>query len=145
MNSVMGGHLYRHLHRITSSMPPFILRVLNSIEIEKIQPRMMCTTFNGHPCIIIVSCCSPTNASYKTGIITIIIIYSELSFFARHIPKHDVHIISHEMNINIDKYENNKFRLQNSLNKNGEYIAEFLYPFKKKKKEKKREILHLPK
>ena len=47
--------------------------------------------------------------------------YSELSSLFRHIPKYNVLIISGDMDAHIGKYENNKFCLYNSPNKNGEY------------------------
>ena len=46
---------------------PQALKSLNSI--EKIQPRMMVTTFNGNPSATIISCYSPTNVSVETDVI----------------------------------------------------------------------------
>ena len=56
------------------------LKSLNNI--MKIQPRMMCASFNGNLCTTIISCYSPTND--ETDIITF---YNKLSFLAWPIPK----------------------------------------------------------
>ena len=47
-------------------LSPRALKSLNSI--EKIQLKMMCTTFNDKPCISIVSSYSPTSISDKMNI-----------------------------------------------------------------------------
>ena len=70
------------------------LKSLNSI--EKIRLKMICATFNGNPCIIIISCCSLTNGSDGMDMITF---YNKLSSLIRHIPKHNVLIIGGDMNI----------------------------------------------
>ena len=67
--------------------------------IEKIQPRMMVSSFNGNPSIMIISCYSPTKVSDETDLITF---YNELVCC---IPKYNVLI----MNAQIGKNENNKF------------------------------------
>ena len=58
--------------------------------IEKIQPRMMCTTCHGNPFSSVISCYSPTNVSDETDVITF---YNELSSLVQHIPKYNVLII----------------------------------------------------
>ena len=73
----------------------------------------MCTTFNGNPYITIFSPNSSTNASDKTDIF---IFYNGLSYFARHIPKHNVLIIHGDMNADKGKDENNEFWLDNLQN-----------------------------
>ena len=85
---------------------------LNSI--KKIQPRMMVAMFNGNPNTTIIFCYSPTNESDETDLISF---YNQLSSLIRSIPKHNILIVG--------KYENNKFCLHNSSNKNGEHLTEF--------------------
>ena len=101
-------------------LSPRALKSLNSI--EKIQPRIICATFNGNPCTTIVSCYSPTNASDESDITTF---YNELSSLARHTPKHNVLIIGGDMNAQIGKDNNNKFSFHSLPNRNGEHLAEF--------------------
>ena len=69
----------------------------------------MYTSFYGNPCITIASCYSLTSDETDN-----IKYYNELSFFVRCFPQHS-----------IGKDENDKFCLLNSLNKNGEYLADF--------------------
>ena len=78
---------------------------LNSI--EKIQPMMMVGTFNDNPSATIISCYSPTNISEETNLIAF---YNELSSLVRNIPKHNVLVISGDMNAKIGKNVNHKFR-----------------------------------
>ena len=80
------------------------LKSLNNI--ERIQLRMMCASFNGNPCTTIISCYSPTNVNDKTGIITF---YNELSSLVPHILKHNILIITGDMNTQIGKNRRNKF------------------------------------
>ena len=70
----------------------------------------MVATFNGNPSSTIISCCSPTNASDKTDVITF---YNELSSLVWSILKHNVLIICGDTNGQIGKDENNKFCLHN--------------------------------
>ena len=78
------------------------------ISIEKIQPRMICASFNGNPCTAIVSCYSLPNTSDDIDLITF---YNELSSLTRLIFKHNVLIIGREMKAQIGKDENNKISL----------------------------------
>ena len=95
------------------------LHALKSLNrIEKIQPRMMCASFNGNPDKTIISFYSPTNACDETGVITF---YNELSSLVRRIPKH---IIGGDTNALIGKDETNKFCLHNSSNRNREYLTD---------------------
>ena len=78
-------------------------RTLKSLDsIEKIQPRVRVSTFNGNPSTTIISCNSPTNVSDKTNI-------NELFSLLRSIPKQNVQIIAGDMNAWIGKDEKNKF------------------------------------
>ena len=70
----------------------------------------MCATFNGNPSTTIIYCLSPTNASNETDITTF---HDELSSLTGHIPKHNVLIIGGDVNVLIDKDENNKFGCHN--------------------------------
>ena len=98
------------------------LKSLNSI--EKTQPRVRCGTFTDNPYTTIVPCNSSTNASDKTNITTF---YDGLSSLARHILKHNVLIISGDMNAQIGKCEKDKFGLHDQLNKIGEYQTDFSF------------------
>ena len=99
---------------------PRALESLNSI--ERIQPRMMVATFNGNPRATIISCYSPTNVREETELIAF---YDELSSLVRSIPKHNVLIISGDMNAQIGKNGNHKFSLHNSSNRNGQDLTDF--------------------
>ena len=91
---------------------PRALKTLNSI--EKIQPRMMAATFNGNPRATIISCYSPTNVSEENELV---IFYDELSSLVRSIPKHNMLVISGDMNTQIGKNGNNKYSLHNTSNR----------------------------
>jgi len=112
VNASIGG--------VAMLLSPRALKSLNSI--EKIQPRIMSATFNGNPCMTVVSCYSPTNASDETDVETF---YNGLSSLCRHTPKHNVLIIGGDMNAQIGKTENNRFSLHNTSNRNGDLLAEF--------------------
>ena len=79
------------------------VKSLNNI--ERLQLWMMWGSFNGNSCTTI-----PTNASEEADIVT----FYALSSLVWHIPKHNVLIISANMNVQIGKDENNKFCLHNS-------------------------------
>ena len=124
---VIGSHLFQHLHGKTPSkegegmlLRPCVLKSLNNT--EKTQMRIMCATFNGNPWITTVFCCSLTNASDEMDITTF---YNRLSSLAQHIPKHNILIISTDMNTQIGNDENNKFGLHNLPSRNSEYLANF--------------------
>ena len=82
----------------------------------------MVATFNGNPSATIIFCGSPTNVSEETDLIAF---YDELSSFTRSIPKHNVLVIGGDMNAQIGKNVNQKFRLHNSSNWNGQYQTHF--------------------
>ena len=100
---------------------PRALKTLNSI--EKIQPRVMAATFNGNPRATIISCYSPTNVSEETELVTF---YDELSSLVRSIPKHNMLVISGDMNAQIGKNGNNKYSLHNMSNRNGQHLTDFM-------------------
>ena len=84
----------------------------------------MLASFNGNPYTRTVSGNSSTNVSNETDII-IIIIYNQLSFLVRHVPKHNVLIIGGDTYAHINKDGNNKFCLRDLLNRNEIYQADF--------------------
>ena len=100
---------------------PRALKTLNSI--ERIQPKMMAATFNGNPKATIISCYSPTNISEETELVTF---YEELSSQVRSIPKHNLLVIGGYMNAQIGKNRNNKYRLHNTSNRNGQHLIDFM-------------------
>ena len=100
---------------------PRALKTLNSI--ERIQPRMMAATFNGNPKATIISCYSPTNVSEDTELVTF---YEELSSLLRSIPKHNLLVIGGDMNTQIGKNRNNKYSLNNTSNRNGQHLIDFM-------------------
>ena len=65
---------------------------------------------------------SLTNASNEMDITTF---YKELSFLVLHIPKHNFLTICGNINTQIGRQGNNEHCLQNSPNKNSEYLADF--------------------
>ena len=99
---------------------PRTLKSLNSI--EKIQSRMMVATFSSNTITMIISCYSPTNAGDETDLDTF---YNKLSTLVHSILKHNVLIISGDMNAQIGKNINNKFNLHDSTNRNEEYLTNF--------------------
>ena len=100
---------------------PRALKTLNSI--ERIQPRMMAVTFNGNPRATIISCYSPTNVSEETELVAF---YDELSSLVRSIAKHNVLVISGDMNAQIKKNRNNRYSLHNTSNRNGQHLTDFM-------------------
>ena len=95
------------------------LKSLNSI--EKIQPRMMVATFNSNPGATVI-CYSPTDVNEETDLIAF---YNELSTLVRSILKHNILVISGDMNAQIGKNINHKFILHKSSNRNGEHLTDF--------------------
>ena len=55
----------------------------------------------------------------------IVTFFKELALLVFSIPKHNVLIISEDMNAQIYQNENNKFSLHNSSNINGEHQTDF--------------------
>ena len=107
--------------RVGMLIGPRALKTLNSI--ERIKPRMMTATFNGNPKATIISCCSPTNVSEETELVTF---YEELSSLVRSIPKHNLLVIGGDMNAQIGKNRNNKYSLYNTSNRNGQHLIDFM-------------------
>ena len=99
---------------------PRALKTLNSI--ERIQPRMMATTFNGNPKATIISYYSPTNVSEETILVTF---HKELSSLVCSIPKHNLLVIGGDMNAQIGK-NRNKYSLHNTSNRNGRHLIDFM-------------------
>ena len=108
VNAAVGG--------VVLLIRPRALKTLNSI--EKIQPRMMATSFNDNPRATIISCYSPTNVSEET-------FYDELSSLVRSIPKHML-VIGGDMNAQVGKNGNNKYSLHNTSNRNGQHLTDFM-------------------
>ena len=100
---------------------PRAIKTLNSI--EKIQPRMLATTFNGNPRATIISCYSPTNVSEETELVTF---YDEVASLVRSIPKHNLLIIGGDMNAQIGKNGNNKYSLHNTSNRNWQHLTDLM-------------------
>ena len=68
----------------------------------------MAATFNGNPRATIISS------------------YDELSSLVRSIPKHNMLVISGDMNAQIWKNGNNKYSLHNTSNRNGQHLTDFM-------------------
>ena len=83
----------------------------------------MAATFNGNPRATIISCYSPTNVSEETELVTF---YDELSSLVRSIPKHNMLVIGGDMNAQIGKNGNNKYSLNNTSNRNGQHLTDFM-------------------
>ena len=90
--------------------------------IEIIQAGMMVDLFNGNSSTTIISGYSPTNVSDEIDLNPF---YNELSSFVRSITKHKILIFGRDMNVLIGKNVNNKFRLHNLSNRNGEHLMDF--------------------
>ena len=84
---------------------------------------MIVATFNGNPRATIISCYGPTNASKKTDLITL---SHEISSLVSNIPKLNVLIFGGDINAEIGKNVNQKFRLRNLANRNGEHLTDFM-------------------
>ena len=93
---------------------PRALKTQNSI--ERIQSWMMAATFNGNPKAKIISCYSPTNVSVENEIAT---------FYGEHSEKQPA---SHwrRYDAQIWKNRNNKYSLQNTSNRNGQHLIDFM-------------------
>ena len=111
VNTMIGG--------VRILIGPRSLKSLNSI--ERMQPRMIEATFNGNPRATIISRYSPTNVSEETKLITF---YDEFSTLVRSIPKHNVLVIGGDMNAQIGKNGNHKFRLCNLSNRKGQHLTD---------------------
>ena len=83
----------------------------------------MVATFNGSPRAKIISCYSPTNVSEETELIAF---YNELSSLVCCIPKHNVLVIGGDMNAQIWENGNSKYILNNTSNRNGQYLTDFM-------------------
>ena len=83
----------------------------------------MLATFNGNPRATIISCYSLTNVNKETELIAF---YDELSSLVRSILKHNVLVIGGDMNTQIGKNGNNKYSLQNTSNRNGQHLTDFV-------------------
>ena len=83
---------------------------------------MRLATFNGNLKTTITTCYSPTNVREETDLITF---YNELSSLVCSIPKHNVLIISGDINVQISKNVSNKFSLHNFSNRNKEHLTDF--------------------
>ena len=83
----------------------------------------MAATFNGNPKATIISCYSLTNVSEETELVTF---YEELSSLVRSIPKHNVLVISGDMNTQIGKNRNNKYSQHNTSNRNRKHLTDFM-------------------
>ena len=79
---------------------PCALESFNSI--EKMRLRTISAIFNSNTCTTII-CYAPTNASDQKDDI----IYNELSSFVHSIPKHNVLIISGDIDAQIGKNKSN--------------------------------------
>ena len=126
MDGRLSWHLYGKIVNAATGgvgmlIGPLALKSLNSI--EKIQPRMMITSFYGNPSTTIISCYSPSNVSEETDLIAF---YNELSSLVCSILKHNIHIIGGDMNAQIGKKVNHKFSLHNLSKRNGEHLTDFL-------------------
>ena len=82
----------------------------------------MVATFNGNPRATIISCYSSSNVSEETELVTF---YNELSSLVRSIPKHNMLVISGDMNAQIGK-KGNKYSLHNTSNRNGQHLTNFM-------------------
>ena len=78
---------------------------------------------NSNPRETIISCYCPTNVSEETELVTL---YDELSSIVRSIPKHNMLVISGDMNAQIGKNGNNKYSLHNTSNRNGQHLTDFM-------------------
>ena len=83
---------------------------------------MMAAKFNGNPKATII-CYSPTNVSEETKLVTF---YEELSSLVHSIPKHNLLVISEDMNAQIGKNRNNKYSLHNTSNRNKQHLTDFM-------------------
>ena len=96
--SICMKKLHQYCHRSVGMLLKLhALKLLNNI--ERIHMSMQ-ALFNGNPCIIIISCYGPTNASDKIDIITF---YNKLLSLVGNIPKHNVLIISGDTTAHIGK------------------------------------------
>ena len=84
---------------------------------------MLAATFNGNPRATIISCYSPTHVSEETELVAF---YDELSSLVRSIPKHNLLVISGDMNAQIGKYGNNKYSPHNTSNRNAQHLTDFM-------------------
>ena len=82
----------------------------------------MAATFNGNPKATIIYY-SPTNVNEETELVAF---YDKLSSLVRRIPKHNVLVISEDMNAQVGKNGNNKYSLHHMSNRNGQRLRDFM-------------------
>ena len=84
--------------------------------IKRTQSRIICAILNGNQCTTIVPCYNPIIANDESDVT---IFKDGLASLVRLIPKHNVLIIGRDMNAQIGKDENNKFRRHDTQNRKG--------------------------
>ena len=82
---------------------------------------MRVATFSGNPSTTVITCYSPINVCNESDLISF---YNGLFFLVWNIFENNVLIIGGNINVQIDKDENNKLCSHNLSNINGEHLAE---------------------
>ena len=88
-----------------------------------IKLRIMAIHFQRNPHTNVMSCYSPTNMSDEQDTERF---YTDLTYFIRHIPKHNVLIIGGDFNAHLGKYDRYKYSLHRTTNRNGNMLNNFL-------------------
>ena len=88
-----------------------------------IKSRIMAIHIQGNPKTTLISCYSPTNVSDEQDTERF---YNDLTYFIRHIPKYNVLIIGGDFNAHLGKYDDNKYSLHRTTNRNVNMLHSFL-------------------
>ena len=112
-NSTIGG--------VEMLLSPHALKSL--INIEKISPRIVVATFNGNPQTTIISCYSPTNVLEEQDVLHF---SNELASLVRAVPRHNMLIITGDMNAQLGRNQHHKHAFHAETNRNEKHFNHFL-------------------
>ena len=99
-------------------------RAYNAIfSVDMIKSRIMIIHFQGNPKTIVISSYIPTNVSDEHDTERF---YTDLTYFIRHIPKHNILIIGGHFNAHLGKEYGYKYSLHRTTNSNSNMLHNFL-------------------
>ena len=101
-------------------LSPNAHKSLNSI--ETINPRILIATFNGNPATTVISCYSPTNVTTPEEREDF---YVELTELTKKIPKHNVTLITGDMNARIGESDARASAYNTTTNENGQLLLDY--------------------
>ena len=107
--------------RVRILLSPKALKSLNSI--EKIASRIVIASFSGNPQITVICCYSPTNVSDENEVVQF---YDELASLTRDVPKHNILVVTGDMNAKVENSDAHRHSFHTTTNRNGEHFNQYL-------------------